>query len=57
MNQAKNLWLFVLEMHVISGVTKGDRGKGANLPPAKLNVSTGPSRSLYFGIYYSFRYQ
>jgi len=47
----------VLEMHVISGVTEGDRGKGANLPPAKLNVNTGPSRSLYFGIYYSFRYQ
>jgi len=30
-------------------------GRGANRPPAKLNVKTGPLPSLYFGvIYYSF---
>jgi len=29
-------------------------GRGANRPPGKLNVKTGPLPSLYFGIYYSF---
>ena len=44
----KNLWLFMFEMHLISGLT--------DKPPplAKLNVKSGPLRSLYFGIYYSF---
>ena len=40
----------MFEMHLISGITD-------ELPPpllAKLNVKTGPLRSLYFGIYYSF---
>jgi len=37
----------MLEMHLISGITDEP-------PPAKLNVKTGPLRSLYFGIYYSF---
>jgi len=36
----KNLWL--------------TGGRGANRPPAKLNVKTAPLPSLYFGIYYSF---
>jgi len=44
----KNLWLFMFEMHLISGITDEPP------PLAKLNVKTGPLRSLYFGIYYSF---
>ena len=47
-----NFWLFMFEMHLISGITDG--WQGANRPPAKLNVKTGPLPSLYFGIYYSF---
>jgi len=43
----KNLWVFMFEMHLISGITDEP-------PPAKLNVKTGPLRSLYFGSYYSF---
>ena len=41
----------MFEMHLISGVTDG--GRGANRPPGKLNVKTGPPPSLYFGIHYS----
>ena len=50
----KNLWLFMFEMHLISGITDG--GRCANLPPAKLNVKSGPRPlpSLYFCIYYCF---
>ena len=44
----KNLWLFIFEMHLISGITDEPP------PLAKLNVKTRPLRSLYFGIYYSF---
>ena len=45
----KNLWLFMFEMHLISGITDEP-------PPllVKLNVKSGPLRSLHFGIYYSF---
>jgi len=43
----KNLWLFMFEMHLISGIL-------TNRPLAKLIVKAGPQRSLYFGIYYSF---
>jgi len=49
----KNLWLFMFEMHLISGITDGWKGCEP-LPPAKLTVKTGPLPSLYFGIYYSF---
>ena len=38
----------MFEMHLISGITDEPP------PLAKLNVKTGPLRSLYFGIYYSF---
>ena len=38
----------MFEMHLISGITEEPP------PLAKLNVQTGPLRSLYFGIYYSF---
>jgi len=38
----------MFEMHLISGITDEPP------PPAKLNAKTGPLRSLYFGIYYSF---
>jgi len=48
----KNLWMFTLEMHLISGIS--DRWQGANRTPTKRNVKTGPLPSLYFGIYYSF---
>jgi len=37
----------MFEMHLISGITDEP-------PSAKLNVKTGPLRSFYFGIYYSF---
>jgi len=37
----------MFEMHLISGINDEP-------PPAKLNVRTGPLRSLYFGFYYSF---
>ena len=37
----------MFEMHLISGITDEP-------PPAKLNVKTGPLRSLYFGSYYCF---
>jgi len=37
----------MFEIHLISGITDEPS-------PAKLNVKTGPLRSLYFGIYYSF---
>ena len=48
----KNLWLFMFEMHLISGMAD----EPPTPPPtlAKLNVKTEPQRSLYFGIYYSF---
>ena len=40
----------MFKMHLISGIT--------NEPPpspfAKLNLKTGPLRSLYYGVYYSF---
>ena len=49
----KNLWLFMFEMHLISGITDGWQGCEPS-HPAKLNVKTGPLSSLYFGIYYSF---
>jgi len=39
----------MFEMRLISGITDEPPR-----PPAKLNVKTGPLRSLYFGIYYSF---
>ena len=42
-----NLWVFMFEMHLISGITDEP-------PPAKLNVKTGPLHSVYFGSYYSF---
>ena len=45
----KNLWLFMFERHLISGITDEPPP-----PLAKLNVKTRPLRSLYFGIYYSF---
>jgi len=49
----KNLWLFMLEMHLVSGIT--DWWQGCEPPhPAKLNVKAGPLPRLYFGIYYSF---
>ena len=48
----KNLWLFMFEMHLISGITSG--WQVCQPPPAKLNVKTGPLPWLYFGIYYSF---
>jgi len=49
----KNLWLFMFEMHLISGITDG--WQECEPPPAaKLNVKTPPLPSLYFGIYYSF---
>ena len=38
----------MFEMHLISGITDG--WQGANRPPAKPNVKTGPLPSLYFGI-------
>jgi len=44
----KYLWLFMFEMHLISGITDEPP------PLAKLNVKSGPQRSLHFGIYYSF---
>jgi len=47
----KNSWLFVLEMHLISGMTDG--GKGCEpLPPGKLNVQSGPLPSLSFGSFF-----
>jgi len=39
----------MFEMHLIRGITDEPPR-----PLAKLNVKTGPLRSLYFGIYYSF---
>ena len=48
----KNLWLFMFEMRLISGIT--DEPPPPPPPLAKLNVKTGPLRSLYFGIYSSF---
>jgi len=38
----------MFQMHLISGITDEPP------PLGKLNVKTGPLRSLYFGIYYSF---
>ena len=47
------LWLFMFDMHLISGITDG--WQGCKPPhPAKLNVKNGPPPYLYFGIYYSF---
>ena len=43
----------MFEMHLISGITDGWQ-ECEPPPPAMLNVKTGPLRSLYFGIYYSF---
>jgi len=52
----KNLWLFVFETNLISGITEG--GQGCEPPlPGKLNVKPGPPPNLFFGIYYSFRFQ
>jgi len=48
----KKLWLFMFEMHLISGITDGWQG-GEPPSPAKLNVKTRPLPSLYIGIYYS----
>ena len=49
----KNLWLFIYEMHLITGITDG--WLGCEVPPlTKLNVNAGPLSSLYFGIYCSF---
>ena len=49
----KKLWLFMFEMHPISGITDG--WLGCEPPPSpKLNAKTGPLLSLYFGTYYSF---
>ena len=39
----------MFEMHLISGINDEPPPT-----PAKLNVKTGPLRSLYFNIYYSF---
>ena len=47
----KKLWLFMFEMHLINGITDEPP------PLPKLNVKTGPLRSLYFGIYYSFSFR
>jgi len=44
----------MFEMYLISGITDG--WQGCEPAPAKLNVKTGPLPSLYFGIYYSFRF-
>jgi len=44
----KNLWMFMFEMHLISGIVEG--WQGCELPPAKLNVKTGPLPCFYFGI-------
>ena len=52
----KNLWMFMLEMHLISGKTDGWQGCKPHRPPAKRNVTTGPLPSLYFGICYSFHF-
>jgi len=49
----KKLWLFMYEMHLISGISDG--WQGCEPPsPAKLNVKIGPLPSLYIGIYYPF---
>ena len=50
----RTLWMFMFEMHLISGITDGWQGCEPHRPPAKRNVKTGPLPSLYFGIYYSF---
>ena len=47
----KNLWVFMFEMHLISGITDGWP------PPAKLNVKTGPLPNLYFNICCSFGFR
>ena len=49
----KKLWLFMFEMHLISGITDGWQGCE---PPssAKLNVTSRPLPGLYIDIYYSF---
>jgi len=50
---SKELWLFMFEMHLVSGITDGWQGCEPH-PLTKPNVKTRPLRSLYFGIYYSF---
>jgi len=47
------MWLFMFEMHLISGINDGWQGFEP-ASPAKLNVKTGPLPSLYIGIYYYF---
>ena len=49
----KNLWLFMFEMHLISGITDWWQGCESP-PPVKLNIKNGPLPILYIGIYYSF---
>jgi len=51
----KDLWLFMFEMHLISGITDGWQGWEPTRCQVK-NVKTGPLLSLYFGIYYSFAF-
>jgi len=38
----KNLWMFMVEMHLISGITDRWQGCGTNRPPAKRNEKQGP---------------
>jgi len=47
----KNFWLFMFELHLISGITDGWQGCEPPPPPANLNVETGRLPGLYFGIY------
>ena len=46
---SKNLWLFMFEMHLISGITDEPPR-----PPCQAKCKNRALRSLYFGIYYSF---
>jgi len=43
----KNLWLFMFEMHLISGITEGVAG--VRTAPQATRWKTGPLSSLYFG--------
>jgi len=52
----KNLWLFVLEMHLISDVTDWAAGV-QTAPSGKLNVQNRPPPSPYIDVYYSFGLQ
>jgi len=52
----KNVWLFMLEMHLISDIIDG--WQECELPPsAKANVKNGPQTSLHFVICYSFGFK